>query len=145
MSRSQVELLTSLALAGAVVVILVAVLLPAGNLGASDGRLRSVSEAQSWLIHGALFGGLGLTVGARLAAAEPSRLTRGWVVASAVLMVAFATVSEVAQLQVDGRNAAVGDWVADLVGSAVGLSVAATIGPPAIGRLVRVQPVEARR
>lgn len=140
MSRSQVELLASLALFGVVAGILVAVLLPAGSLGASEGRLRSLSEEQSWLVHGALFATLGLTVGLRLAASDPSRLTPSWVVASVLLIVVFATLSEIAQLQVAGRNAALGDWVADLTGTALGLIIAASLGPPTIGWLIRLRP-----
>lgn len=140
MSRAQVELLTSLALLCVVAGILIAVLLPAGNLGASEGRLRSLSEEQSWLVHGALFASLGLTVGLRLAASAPSRLTPEWMVTAALLIVVFATLSEFAQLRVDGRNAALGDWVADLVGTASGLLIAAALGPPTIAWLVRPRP-----
>jgi VanZ family protein len=140
MSRSQVELLASLALFGVVAGILVAVLLPAGSLGASEGRLRSLSEEQSWLVHGALFATLGFTVGLRLAAPEPSRLTLGWLATTAVLIVIFATLSEFAQLRVDGRNAALGDWVADLVGTASGLLIASALGPPTVAWLVRPRP-----
>jgi FtsH-binding integral membrane protein len=141
MSRSQVEFLASLALLCVVAGILIAVLLPAGNLGASEGRLRSLSEAQSWLVHGALFATLGLTVGFRLAASEPTRFTLRWVVTAAVLVVVFATLSELAQLRVDGRNAAFGDWVADLVGTASGLLIASALGPPTIAWLVRPRAV----
>lgn len=136
MSRSQLELITSVGLFCVVAGILIAVLLPAGSLGASDGRLRSLSEEQSWIVHGILFTTLGLAVGLRLAAAGAHRITANGLLAAALLIVGFATLSEIAQLQVDGRNAAIGDWMADLIGTAVGLTLAASLGPPIIDRLL---------
>lgn len=137
MARSRLELLTNAALLCVIAGILVALLLPARELGDSDGRLRTMSEVRSWFAHGLLFTVLGLVVGLQLAAPDPSRLTRGWVLAAVVAIVTFAAGSEFAQLAVEGRNATFGDWVADLVGMTLGLAAAATIGPPLIDRLVR--------
>jgi VanZ family protein len=58
-----------------------------------------------------LFAGLGITASFRLAAAQPSRLTPTWLVTAALLIVIFATAGELAQFQVVGRSAALGDWV----------------------------------
>ena len=62
--------------------------------------------------------------------------TANWVLPSVLLIVAFATMSEIAQLQVEGRNAGLGDWVADLAGTFLGLALASRLGPPAIDWLV---------
>lgn len=122
--------MTSVLLFCVVAGILVVVLLPAEALGARSGRIRSLTEMQSWFVHGALFAMLGGAVGLRLAAPRPSRLTMIWALSAGLLIVAFATASEFAQFAVSGRTASVGDWTADLIGTIVGLAVAATIGPP---------------
>ena len=136
MPRSQIETLTSAALLCVIAGILVAVLLPATSLGDEGSALRSLSQEESWVVHAMLFSALGLTVGLRLAAADPRRTTTNWVVASVVLIAAFATATEVAQLGAEGRTPSVGDWIADLIGMAIGLTIAARYGPPAIDRLV---------
>lgn len=132
MSRPQLEFATSLLLFSVIAGILIAVLLPADALGGNDGRLRHISERESWVIHAALFTALGGAVGLRLAAPDPSKLTANWLLTATTLIVAFATVSEIAQMQVNGRNAGIGDWIADMIGMALGLTVAGAIGPPVL-------------
>jgi len=141
MSRPQLETASSFLVFAVIAGILVAVLLPADSLGGNEGRLRSISERESWVIHAAMFTALSGAVGLRLAAADPSRLSANWLLPAIAMIVAFATVSEFAQVQVDGRNAGVGDWVADLIGTAIGLTIAGTIGPPVLDWLT----VDARR
>ena len=137
MSRHQLELTANVALIAVVVVTLVVVLAPATSLGDPDGLIRSISAQQSWLVHAALFAVLGMTAGLRLATPHPSLLTSGWLLIAALLISAFATTGELAQVQVDGRSASVGDWTADLVGTSLGLAVAVRLSPSAIDWITR--------
>lgn len=132
MSRTHVEHLSNLMVVAMFALILVAVLLPASSLGGQEGRLRSLTEEESWVVHGALFAGLGGTIGFRLVTAGRDGVAASWVLAAAVVIAAFATLTEVAQLGVNGRTAAIGDWIADLLGMTAGLSFALAVGPLAV-------------
>jgi VanZ family protein len=132
MSRTHVEHLSNLMVVAMFALILVAVLLPASSLGGQESRLRSLSEQESWVVHAALFTGLGGTIGFRLVTAGRTGVAASWVLAAVVLIATFATLTEMAQLGVDGRNAALGDWIADLLGMTAGLSFALAVGPLAI-------------
>ena len=125
-------MISNAALLAVVFGILVVVLLPAGSLGSPDGPIRSLSEHQSWGVHATLFAALGVVVGIRLAAPIPSLLTPVWLLVAVVAIGLLATVTELAQLQVEGRNAALGDWLADLSGTMFGLALAVGIAPTAI-------------
>lgn len=135
MSRHQLIALCNVALLAVVAAIIVVVMLPAGLLGSPDGPVRSLSERQSWFIHGSLFAMFGLVVGIRLAAPIPAWLTPGWLMVALAAIVCLATGTEFAQTQIDGRNASLGDWMADLTGALCGLAIAAGFGPAAIARL----------
>jgi len=129
MSRAHVEQISNLMVVAMFALILVAVLLPASSLGGQESLLRSLSEQQSWFVHAALFVGFGGTIGFRLVTAGRSGVAASWVTAAAVVIAAFATLTEVAQLGVNGRNAAIGDWIADLLGMIGGLTFALAVGP----------------
>lgn len=137
MSRQQLTLAANLALIAVVIGTLAVVLLPADSLGDPAGPIRSISERESWVVHALLFALLGSVVGLRLAAAVPPLLGQLWLLVAAALITAFATTGEIAQLQIEGRNAALGDLVADLIGASLGLAVAVRLGPLAVELITR--------
>jgi VanZ family protein len=135
MSRHQLIAICNVALLGVVAGILVVVLLPADLLGSPDGPVRSLSERQSWFIHGSLFAMLGLVAGTRLAAPVPAWFTAGWLLVLAVAIVCLATGTELAQTQIEGRQPSLGDWMADLTGALCGVAIAIGFGPGVIARV----------
>ena len=137
MSHERLTLAVNIALLLLIVGILVIVLLPGDALGSANGRIRSVSERESWLIHATLFATLAGTAGLRLVSPLPSLLTVRGLLVTVLLIAILATTTEFAQLQVSGRNATMADLLADLTGMTIGLAVAITIGPLIVARITR--------
>ncbi|PZC49395.1 MAG: VanZ like family protein [Chloroflexi bacterium] len=77
--------------------------------------------------HLLLFGGLGFVVGAYRGAGDRRRVMSDLLLLLAALLV-FATLSEVGQLWIEGREPERADWVADAAGSAGGLFSGALVG-----------------
>jgi VanZ family protein len=73
-----------------------------------------------YLVHMALFGVLGASVGVRIAL-ERRELWRRLVIVAFVAIAMFAAADEQAQRLVAGRGAELLDWVADMVGAGVGV------------------------
>lgn len=73
-----------------------------------------------WMGHMTLYGGIGFLV-ARVAALRkwPTR----WLVWAGILLSVWGALDELHQLFIPGRDAEVGDWVADTLGGALGLYV----------------------
>jgi len=130
MTEHQFKLLADIAILGAVIAIALIVLSPSGSTLAGGERGRELSQAQTWVVHGLMFGGLGFVLAVRIAANGAGAGTLARITFALLLLALLGGVVEAAQLRVDSRSASYGDWVGDVVGSAIGLWLGSMLGRP---------------
>ena len=130
MTEHQFKLLADIAILGAVIAIALIVVRPAGSTLAGGERGREGSHAQTWAVHGLMFGGLGFVLAVRIAANGAGAGTLARITFALLLLALLGGVVEAAQLRVDSRSASYGDWVGDVVGSAIGLWLGSMLGRP---------------
>ena len=137
MTERQFRLLTDLAILGAAITIALIVLSPSGSVLAGGERGRELSQAQTWIIHGLMFGGLGFVIALRVACTGRSLATLAKIIVAMLLLALLGALVEAMQLRVDTRSASYGDWMGDTIGAAIGLWIGAVFARPLMLRLTR--------
>lgn len=134
MRRVAASLVTVLVLA-----ILLFTLSPSGSL-TSGSRLidaiadiRGTAEQASWLLHAALFALLGAALSLWFASTDTARgAPRRTLLAMLLAVWLFAAADELAQGFVEGREASLGDWIADMAGFLAGFLLAPSLLRPVL-------------
>ena len=127
-----------------VVAILLFTLSPGGSKTSGSSVIHAIAniygtrEQASWLLHAALFGLLGVSLALWFASSSPGHRSPIRTLAMLVLVVwIFAAAAEFAQSRIDGRNASMVDWIADMVGVLAGLLLAPKLLRPLFRLLMR--------
>lgn len=104
---------------------------PGGSATSGSGVIDAMAdvygtrEQASWVLHAGLFGLLGVALALWFATSSAVRAAPVRSLAMLVLALwIFAAATELGQLAVEGRNATLGDWIADMLGALAGLFVA---------------------
>jgi VanZ family protein len=104
---------------------------PAGSATSGSGVIDAMADVYgtpdqaSWVLHAGLFGLLGIALALWFATSSTVRAAPVRSLAMLVLALwIFAAATELGQLAVEGRDATLGDWIADMVGALLGLFVA---------------------
>ncbi len=142
--RRQMRWASVAAVALLVATILLFTLSPGGSLTSGSRVIDEIAEVYgtrqqaSWLLHAGLFGLFGVSLSLWFASSSTSRGAPRRALGMLVLAVwIFAAATELAQGGVDGREASLGDWVADMVGVLAGLLLAPIVLRPVVERLIR--------
>lgn len=127
-----------------VLAILLFTLSPGGSKTSGASVINAIAdiygtrEQASWLLHGALFGLLGVSLSLWFASSSAGHRSPMRTLAMLVLVVwIFAAATEFAQGRIDGRDASVVDWIADMVGVLAGLLLAPMLLRPLFRLLLR--------
>lgn len=137
MTERQFRLLTDLAILSAAITIALIVLSPSGSVPAGGEWGRRLSQTQTWMVHGLMFGGLGFVIALRVASGVRSLATLAKIIVAMLLLALLGALIEAAQLRVDTRSASYGDWMGDTIGAAIGLWIGAMSARPLLLRLTR--------
>jgi len=104
---------------------------PGGSATSGDAVIEAMAEIYgtpdqaSWVLHAGLFGLLGVALALWFATSSAVRTAPVRSLAMLVLALwIFAAATELGQLAVEGRDATLGDWIADMLGALTGLFVA---------------------
>jgi hypothetical protein len=135
MTERQFRLLTDLAILSTAIAIALIVLSPSGSVLAGGDWGRRLSQAQTWVVHGLMFGGLGFVIALRVASSGRSLATLAKIIVAMLLLALLGGLVEAAQLGVDTRSASYGDWMGDTIGAAMGLWIGAGSARPLLLRL----------
>lgn len=87
-----------------------------------------------WLCHFGLYAGLGLLL-ARVGVLQG--WPRRWLVWTAVALSLWAALDELHQLLIPGRDAEVGDWIADTLGASLGILLGLRLMASRVGQWLR--------